>query len=112
MKYKRNKETFPGNRQSLHQVLSLIFACVGFHLGSQRDDFIAHKTIKVQRIKQDMVHNHSIDSEPRCLSILIVFDLVNFSLLFFSTVVGKISYGCFYLCTFISGFICISTLLM
>ena len=93
--YKRNKETFPGNCQSLHQVLCLIFACVGSHLGSQRDDFTAYKTIKVQRIKQDMVYNHSIDSEPRCLSILILFDLVNFSFLFFSTVVGKISYGLF-----------------
>lgn len=93
--YKRNKETFPGNCQSLHQVLCLIFACVGSHLGSQRDDFIAYKTIKVQRIKQDIVYNHSIDSEPRCLSILILFDLVNFSFPFFSTVVGKISYGLF-----------------
>ena len=93
--YKRNKETFPGNCQSLHQVLCLIFACVCSHLGSQRDDFTAYKTIKVQRIKQDMVYNHSIDSEPRCLSILILFDLVNFSFLFFSTVVGKISYWLF-----------------
>ena len=90
----RNKENFPGNSQSLLQAPSLIFAHLAPHLESQSNDFIAHKTIKVRRIKQDMVHSHSTDTEPRCFFILILFDLVNFSFLS-ATVVGKISYGVF-----------------
>lgn len=105
MKHTRNKEDFPGNSQSLLQVLALIFAHVTPYLGSQSNDFIAHKTIKVQRMKQDMTHHHSIDTEPRFLFILILFHVVNFSF-FSATVVVKISYGVFWPLYFLSrGFI-------
>lgn len=65
MKHKRSKENFQGDSQSLLQAPSLMFACVA-PLWGHGDDFIAHKTIKVQRLKQDMVYHHSMDTEPRC----------------------------------------------
>lgn len=62
-----------------HRFHPYILPVVGPHLGSQNDDFIAHKTINVQKIKQDMVYHHSINTELRYLFILILLELVNFN---------------------------------
>lgn len=70
---------------------SLFLLVVGPHVGSQSNDFIAHKTMSVQRIKQDTVRHHSIVAEYRFFFFWILFGLMNCSS-FSSPVIGEVSY--------------------
>lgn len=63
----KNSQEGPHLCPSSHPLFLLV---VGPHLESQSDDFIAHKTTNVQRLRQDIVHHHSIDAEHECFFLL------------------------------------------
>lgn len=78
---------------SLCQFPSFILFAVGPHLGLQGGDFIAYKTINVQRIQRDAVHHHSVDTEPKRFLFWILFGVMNYS--FLSTpVIGEVKLWC------------------